>query len=70
VRNPRTKDDKEFQIRAEYYSKLKHECKSCKHKVIIPAWKDSSLCDYCGTLVFKDKKTEDLYRIREKINKC
>lgn len=70
MRNPRTKQDKEFQNQAEYYSKIKYECKNCGHKVVIPAWKDSSLCDYCGILVFKDKKTEDLYRIKEKINKC
>lgn len=70
MRNPRTKDDKEFQRSSEYYQKIKYECKNCKHKVVIPKWKDKNLCDYCGTLVFKDKKSEDLYRIREKLNKC
>lgn len=60
--------NKEFKNMTNYYDKIKYKCK-CGHKVVIPAWKDSSLCDYCGILVFKDKKAEDLFRIKELIKR-
>ena len=70
MRNPRTKQDKEFQNQAEYYSKIKYECKNCGHKVVIPTFQKKNICDWCGNYVFKNKKDEDLFRIKEKINKC
>lgn len=60
---------KQAKTQAEYYLKLKVKCK-CGHSVIMPKWVDKQICDWCGNYVFKDKKTEDLYRIKEKINKC
>lgn len=60
---------KEYQRMSDEYDKVKYRCK-CGHRVIIPEWIDKQLCSHCGRLVFKDKKTEDLYRIREKLNKC
>jgi len=51
----------------EAYSQVRYKCK-CGHSVIILNDKDKVLCKWCGNLVFKDKKTEMLYRINE-INK-
>lgn len=60
---------KEAQKQADYYSKITKKCK-CGHSVVMPVFVDKKICSYCGNLIFKDKKTEDLYRIREKLNKC
>ena len=48
MRNPRTKQDKEFQNQAEYYSRIKYECKNCGHKVVIPSFQTKNICDWCG----------------------
>lgn len=48
------------------YEKVKYICK-CGHRVVIPKWVDKQLCDWCGRYVFKDKKSEFKYRIKEAI---
>lgn len=60
------KDTEEYERRAEEYDKVKYLCK-CGHRVIIPKWMDKNICDWCGNYVFKSKKDEDLYRIKEKM---
>lgn len=56
--------DKEFKRMADEYSKVKYKCK-CGHIVVIPKWLDKQLCRWCGQFVFKDKKDEFEYRIKE-----
>ena len=48
------------------YDKVKYKCK-CGHSVIIPVWVDKNVCDWCGNYVFRDKKKEFEYRVKEKM---
>lgn len=63
---------KKFLTKQEYdrmtteYSKVKYLCK-CGRKVVIPSWVDKQLCDWCGRYVFKSKKDEFEYRMKEKM---
>lgn len=44
--------------------KIKYQCTRCKRKKIIPSFRDKSLCK-CGYYIFKNKKDEFEYRIKE-----
>lgn len=57
---------KEFKKMTDEYEKVKYICK-CGHRVVIPKWVDKQLCDWCGRYVFKDKKVEFKYRVKERI---
>lgn len=57
---------KEFSRMADEYDKVKYMCK-CGHKVVIPAWVDKQVCSWCKRYVFKSKKDEVLYRIKERM---
>lgn len=59
---------KQHKIMSNNYAKVKYKCK-CGHKVIIPEWVDKQLCKYCGTYVFKNKKEEFKYRMKERLKK-
>ena len=59
---------KEYKRMTEEYDKVKYMCK-CGHKVVISHNKTKSLCDWCGNYVFKDKKDEFKYRVKERIKK-
>ena len=50
------------------YDTGKYICK-CGHRVIIPFDKDKKLCRWCGRYVFKNKKDEFVYKLKEKIKK-
>lgn len=58
--------DKEYKRMTEEYDKVKYKCK-CGHRVIISSKRDKSICSWCGSYVFKDKKREFEYRLKEKI---
>ena len=58
--------DKEFMRMMSEYDKAKYKCR-CGHKMIIPPKMDKVVCDWCGKYVFKDKKKEFEYRLREKM---
>lgn len=59
---------KEYERMQEEYNKVKYMCK-CGHKNIIPYNEEKVVCTFCGNYVFKNKKDEDIYRIREKMRK-
>ena len=61
---PKLLTNKEFRRMSDEYDKVKYKCE-CGHKVVIPTWIDKKVCDWCGRYVFKSKKDEDLYRIKE-----
>ena len=56
----------EFNRMSDEYDKVKYRCK-CGHRVVIPNWVDKNICDWCGNYVFKDKKKEFEYRMKEKL---
>ena len=42
------------------------KCK-CSHTLLFTGIKDRLLCSHCGHYVYKDKKTEMKYKIKEKL---
>ena len=52
----------------EEYNKVKYKCK-CGHRVVIKHSQTKAICSWCGSYVFKDKKTEFNYRISEQIKR-
>lgn len=60
--------EKEYERMTEEYDKVKYRCK-CGHRVIITSKQDKNLCDWCGHWVFKNKKDEFMFRVKEKIRK-
>lgn len=62
----KTKNFKEDTRRFNEITKNTKRCK-CGHSVLINAGIDKVLCSWCKNYVFKDKKTEDLYRLKERL---
>lgn len=58
--------DEEYERLSREYAKVKYKC-NCGHKVIIPAWVDKQLCNWCGNYVYKNKKDEFINKIKQKI---
>lgn len=56
---------------AEAKYKMKKTCPNCGRKMHFYAFekKDKILCDWCGRYVFKNKKAEYDYRMKELLNK-
>ena len=57
---------KEYSNMTKEYDKVKYTCE-CGHRVVIPKWVDKNLCRWCGRYVFKNKKDEFEYRMKEKL---
>lgn len=58
--------DKEYKRQTEELDKVKYRC-SCGHRVVIPDKANKQLCSWCHKYVFKDKKDEFEYRLKEKM---
>ena len=60
---------KKFKEDTRRFNEITNNTKKCKcgHSVLINAGVDKVLCTWCNNYVFKDKKTEDLYRVKEKL---
>ena len=52
---------------ADIMSMARRYC-SCGHTINIPNKMDKIICSHCGNYVFKDKKTEFEYRLKEAKN--
>lgn len=61
-----TKDDKWYSNLQNNLTPYKRTCK-CGH--VVHVFKDKKICTFCGRYVFKDEKTEFLYRIKCKVKK-
>ena len=57
----------EMQKYNDEIEKHKYVCKNCGRKAYIPRDKEKTICTWCYRYVFKNKKDEDLYRIKEKL---
>ena len=57
-------DFKLMQKKLDDIQKTSYKCK-CGHTVVITHQVDKALCNYCNNLVFKDKKSEFEYRLKE-----
>ena len=62
--------DKESKI-TDAKAQMKRACPNCGRKMHFYAYEktDRILCDWCGKYIFKTKKAEFDYRIKEQINK-
>ena len=49
-------------------NKAKIICK-CGHRIVIPPKLDCCICDWCGSYVFRDKKTEFKHRLKKAVHK-
>lgn len=56
----------EWKRMTDNLDKVKYRC-NCGHRIIIPKAMDKKVCDWCGNYVFKNKKDEFKYRVKEKI---
>ena len=57
---------KEFDIMTDQLAKVKHTC-SCGHRVVVPQRTDKEICSWCGHYVFREKRDEFKYRVKEKM---
>lgn len=62
----KTLSTKEYRNMQNEYDKVKYTCQ-CGHKVVIPYNVDKKVCSWCKRYVFKCKKDEVLYRIKERM---
>lgn len=49
--------------------KLKHSCPRCGRKMIITSKMEKTICDYCGTVIYKDEKAKFKDIMKKKIIK-
>lgn len=57
---------KEWKRMSENLQSITHTC-NCGHRVTIYHPKEKEICTYCGSYVFKNKKVEFKYRMKEKL---
>lgn len=55
---------KEMQLKLQDIQKTSYKCK-CGHTIVITGNNTKKLCNYCNEFVFKDKKSEFEYRLKE-----
>lgn len=62
---------KEDSVLANEKRKMKTECPNCRHLINFYAFEhvDKKLCDYCRLYVFKNKKIEFEYRMKQFLKK-
>lgn len=69
MRRLKTKDDIEFEKKANEYLKITRTCK-CSARIVIEPWIDKKrLCEHCGRYVFLNKTDEFKYRLKEQMNR-
>ena len=51
----------------DYMNKQKIKC-ACGHSILIPPHLDKIICDWCNHYVFRNKKAEFEYRLKESLN--
>ena len=50
-------------------NKIKHRCKHCGRKQVIPNFENKTLCDWCGHNIYKSDKDEFVDRVSIELNK-
>ena len=60
---------KNFDDDTKMFNSISENTKKCKcgHSVVINKGVEKVLCSWCNHYVFRNKKDEDLYRIKEKL---
>ena len=62
--NNRYKTFKQIEKEDKAFSDYKVKCK-CSHVIIMTSVKDRVMCDHCGHYVYRDKKAEYKYKMKE-----
>lgn len=60
----------EFKKDGEYFKRVSENrfyCSNCGHTVVMMPITSKKMCSWCGTWVFRDKKEEFKYRLKEGI---
>ena len=60
----RFKNFKEIEKQSKVFQDYMIKCK-CSHTILFTGRKDRVICSNCGSYVYKDKKTEMKYKIKE-----
>ena len=60
--------DKEFKRMLNELNKVKAKCR-CGARIILPMKEEKGICHICKNYVFRDKKKEFEYRLKEKIRR-
>ena len=53
----------------QIYSQYKIYCKRCGHSIAMPYRVNKCLCEWCGKYVFRTKKDEFIYRLKERMHR-
>lgn len=64
-----SQDTRWYQAVLEEQQKHKYPCPKCGRKMIIAYKMDKTICDYCGTLIYKDEKAKFKDIMKKKIIK-
>lgn len=59
---------KKDKVNLEFYTRNSTKCK-CGHTNFLGS-RDKIICSWCGSYVFRNKRTEFIYRIGELLKKC
>ena len=62
-------DTKWYHAVLEEEQKHKYPCPKCGRKMIIAYKKDKTICDYCGTLIYKDEKAKFKDKMKKMMRK-
>lgn len=52
------------------YNQFRTYCPRCGHSIIMGANTEKKMCDWCKNWIFKDKRTEFEYGLKEQMKKC
>ncbi len=55
---------------ADYYAKLKIQCKNCGRKRVFPYFKNKMICDWCGQVIYRSKRIEFEDNLRKELRRC
>ena len=58
---------KEYNKLVDEFQRLSYKCGKCGRRTYISPKKEKQLCDWCGTYVFRNKKDEFKYRVKERM---
>ena len=64
IRGNRFKSMNEIEKEHRIFQNYVVKCK-CSHTILFTGVKDRLLCTYCGRYVYRDKKTEMKYKLKE-----
>lgn len=62
-------DTKKYDKLENERAKYKYACPKCGRKMIIAYKNDKTICDWCGTLIYKDEKAKFKDQMQKRLRK-